>query len=213
MAKPKQVKNAIEAPALEEAFELLDRLPVPMFFKSRDGRYLGVNRAWEELFGLKRAAFLGKQVRDLYPRNPEIAEKHAIKDRELWENPGAQSYEIPIITPDGSRRDTIYYKAIFPGGLVGAIFDVTARKATEAALRESEERWRATIDSANEGMLVYDRSLAIVAANRAAERIIGLPTAELVGKPGFTSLLPCIREDGAPLGPDDRPTRITVRSG
>ncbi len=339
MAKPKQAKSPIETPALEEAFELLERLPVPMFFKARDGRYLGVNRAWEELFGLKRASFLGKQVRDLYPRNPEIAEKHAIKDRELWENPGAQSYEIPIVTPDGRRRETIYCKATFPAtgepeGLVGAIFDVTARyqaeerlragfehlgemialtdendrivvanrlfrefnarvakyvepgrrydehlragialglfpgavgraeewiaermaqrrnpsgpierqrqdgrwllvddqrlpdggtvsygieitgrKRFEEALRESEERFRAVVDSANEGILVYDRSLVIVTANRAAERIIGVPVAQLVGKSGFSSLLPCIRGDGAPLGPDDRPTRITVRTG
>jgi PAS domain S-box-containing protein len=152
-------------------------------------------------------------VRDLYPQNPEIAEKHALKDRELWERPGSQSYEIPIVTPDGRRRDTIYYKATFPGGLVGAIFDVTARKAAEAALRESEERFRTVVDSANEGMLVYDRSLTVLAANRAAERILGVPLAQLIGKAGFTSLLPCIREDGTPLGQDDRPTRITVRTG
>ncbi len=339
MAKPKQVKNTIETPSTDEAFELLDALPVPMFFKARDGRYLGVNRAWEELFGIKRASFLGKQVRDLYPGNPEIAEKHALKDRELWESGGAQSYEIPIVTPDGRQRQTIYYKSTFPAGgapqgLVGAIFDITARyeaeerlsagfehlgemialtdendrivvanrrfrefnakvakyvepgrrydehlragialglfpgaigraeewiaermaqrrsptgpverqrqdgrwlvvddqrlpdggavtfgmeitdrKRGEQSLRESEERFRAVVDSANEGMLVYDRSLVIVTANRAAERIIGVPVAELIGKPGFTSLLPCIREDGAPLGPDDRPTRMTVRTG
>jgi len=213
MEKLKQVKTTTEKTALEAAFELLERLPVPMFFKSRDGRYLGVNKAWEELFGLKRATFLGKLVRDLYPRNPQIAEKHALKDRELWENPGSQSYEIPIVTPDGRRRDTIYYKATFLGGLVGAILDVTAQKAAEAALRDSEERWRATIDSAAEGMLIYDRSLIILAANRAAGRILRLPVSELIGKPGFTSLLPCIGEDGTPLGQDERPTRMSVRSG
>jgi PAS domain S-box-containing protein len=100
---------------MENPFELLEQLPVPMFFKARDGRYLGVNKAWEELFGVKRAAFLGKQVADLYPQNPEIARLHAMKDRELWDNPGSQSYEIPIVTPDGRRRDTVYYKATFPG--------------------------------------------------------------------------------------------------
>jgi len=204
MGKEKQVKNT---------FELLERLPVPMYFKARDGRYLGVNQAWEELFGLKRESFLGKRVRELYPQNPEIAEQHALKDRELWQNPGSQSYEIPIVTPDGRRRETVYYKATFPEGLVGAIFDVTARKAAEAALRDSEERWRATIDSASEGMLIYDRSLALVSVNRAAERILRLPASELIGKPGFTSLLPCIREDGTPIGQDDRPTRETVRTG
>src|SRR5688572_6484145 len=93
----------------------------------------------------------------------------------------------------------------------------TAERAalTEAldALRESEARFRAVIDSANEGILVYDSALKVTAGNSAAERIIGLPLAEMVGKPGFTSLLPCVREDGTPLAPEDRPTRITVRSG
>ncbi|HKU45523.1 MAG TPA: PAS domain S-box protein [Burkholderiales bacterium] len=213
MGKLGQVKTTKDDPALEAALELLEQLPVPMFVKARDGRYLGVNKAWEALFGLKRTAFLGKQVRDLYPQNPEIAEKHAIKDRELWESGGAQSYEIPIITPDGRRRDTVYYKSVFAGGLVGAILDVTQRNTAERLLRESEERWRATIDSANEGMLVYDRHYKVVAANRAAERIIGLKISELIGKDGFTSLLPCVNEHGAPLTEAERPTRITVRTG
>src|ERR1044071_2326606 len=93
----------------------------------------------------------------------------------------------------------------------------TAERAalTEAleALRESEARFRAVIDSANEGILVYDAALKVTAGNAAAERIIGLPLAEMLGKPGFTSLLPCVREDGTPLAPEDRPTRITVRTG
>jgi PAS domain S-box-containing protein len=81
------------------------------------------------------------------------------------------------------------------------------------ALRESEARFRAVIDSANEGILVYDSSLVVTAGNAAAARIIGLPLDEMIGKPGFTSLLPCVREDGSPLAPEDRPTRVTVRSG
>jgi len=93
----------------------------------------------------------------------------------------------------------------------------TAERAalTEAldALRESEARFRAVIDSANEGILVYDSALTVVAGNAAAERIIGLPLAEMVGKPGFTSLFPCVHEDGTPLAPEDRPTRVTVRRG
>ena len=62
-------------------------------------------------------------------------------------------------------------------------------------------------------MLIYDRSLNIIAGNRAAERIVGLPLAQLIGKPGFTSLLPCVRADGTPLPEAERPTRATVRSG
>ncbi len=89
----------------------------------------------------------------------------------------------------------------------------TLRPAQDALLRESEERFRAIVNSANEGIVVYDRDLKVSAGNLAAERIIGLPLADLIGKPGFTSLLPCVREDGTPLPPEERPTRLTLRSG
>src|SRR6185503_13152162 len=90
MRKLKPVKTASEPAAPEDTFELLERLPVPMYVKSRDGRYLGVNKAWEELFGVTRESFVGKQVRDLYPQNPEIAELHAARDSELWHRAGAR---------------------------------------------------------------------------------------------------------------------------
>ena len=87
------------------------------------------------------------------------------------------------------------------------------RPSGDALLRESEERFRAIVNSANEGILVYDRDLMVSAGNLAAERIIGLPLADLIGKAGFTSLLPCVRSDGKPLPPEERPTRVTLRTG
>src|SRR3989442_15826502 len=91
--------------------------------------------------------------------------------------------------------------------------DITARKQAEAALRESEERFRSVVDSANDGILVYDKQLNVVAGNLAAERILGLPLADIIGAAGFTSLLPCVHADGSPILPDERPTRLTVKSG
>jgi PAS domain S-box-containing protein len=207
------------ATPLDAAFKLVDSLPVPVYFKSRDGRYLGVNRAWEEFFGIQGDAFIGKAVADLYPDDPAIAEQHAAMDRELYARPGRQSYEITVRARDGQMRDTIYYKATYTdsageiAGLIGTIVDITARTRAEDALRGNEERWRSIFNSANEGMLVYDRELNIVAGNQAAERIIGLPLAEIIGAAGFTSLLPCVHADGTPIRPEDRATRVTARSG
>jgi PAS domain S-box-containing protein len=219
-AKPLQRARREEtATPLDAAFKLVDSLPVPVFFKSRDGRYLGVNRAWEEFFGVQGNAFIGKQVADLYPSDPAIAERHAAMDRKLYEQPGRQSYEITVRARDGKLHDTIYYKATYSdahgevAGLIGAIIDITARTRAESALRENEERWRTIFNSANEGMLVYDRTLNIVAGNQSAERIIGLPLSEIIGAAGFTSLLPCVQADGAPIKPDERPTRVMVRTG
>ena len=116
---------------------LIETLPNPVFFKGTDGRYLGVNKAWEAFLGTPRAAMIGKTVHDLYPRHPDVAKRLHAMDEALWKNPGTQTYETTITLPDGTHRDTIYYKATFVGpdggvaGLIGTIIDITERKQAE----------------------------------------------------------------------------------
>jgi PAS domain S-box-containing protein len=131
-------KGSDELPAqMQLAQELIEALPVPVFFKARDGRYLGVNRAWEEFFGITREQFLGKTVHELYPQSPGVAEKHFAMDLELWNHPGSQRYETPVTVHGGRVRHTIYCKATFTGangevaGLIGTILDITERKQAE----------------------------------------------------------------------------------
>ncbi|HET7198356.1 MAG TPA: PAS domain S-box protein, partial [Burkholderiales bacterium] len=166
-------------------------LPVPVFFKSRDGRYLGVNRAWEQFFGLPGSEFVGKKVGELYPQDPAIGERHARMDDELYARGGGQSYEIPIRTRSGELRDAIYYKSTWSGadggaaaGLVGAIVDITDRKRAEAALRESEERYRRTFELAGSGVAHIGLDRRFVRVNRRLCEILGYAEAELLGLTG-----------------------------
>jgi PAS domain S-box-containing protein len=170
------------------AQELIDILPVPVYLKARDGRYLGVNRAWEEFFGVERTAFLGKLVADLYPSSPWVAAEHLAMDEELWKTPGSQSYEIKITTRTGGARSTIYHKATFLGadgqvaGLMGTIIDVTGRKKAKRALRESEERFRQTFELAASGIGHIDLEGRFIKANRALCLILGYTAEELTGR-------------------------------
>lgn len=117
--------------------ELIESLPNPIFFKATDGRYLGVNKAWETFFGIPRSEFVGKTVYDLYPNNRDVADRLHEKDQILWENPGKQEYETVITTRGGTQHNAVYYKATYChsdgsiAGLIGTIIDITDRKQAE----------------------------------------------------------------------------------
>jgi diguanylate cyclase (GGDEF)-like protein/PAS domain S-box-containing protein len=125
----------VEAQRLTQA--MIEALPNPIFFKGTDGRYRGVNKGWEKFFGIGREAFIGKTVYDLYPNDPQVAERMDALDKALWERPGSQTYEAVIPTAEGARRDVVYYKATYARsdgaivGLIGTIIDITERKQAE----------------------------------------------------------------------------------
>src|SRR5258706_14381365 len=142
------------------AQELIEALPVPVYFKGRDGRYLGVNRALEDLFCVSRAEIIGGDVRRLYAASPRVGLRHRAMDEELWKNPGKQSYEIELVMRDGRVRHTIYYKATFTRadgevvGMIGTIIDITESKQAERreAIEHAITRFLGSSDSLGEAI-------------------------------------------------------------
>jgi diguanylate cyclase (GGDEF)-like protein/PAS domain S-box-containing protein len=196
-------------------FELAD---VGVAHIGLDRRFQRVNRRFCEILGYPEAELIGKTGREIsHPDDMDAMNTH--RPRLYAGDIESVRGEKRYLRKDSSVVWVAYRLALQrdaagkPQYEIAVYDDISSRKAAEDALRESEARFRQVVDSANEGILVYDRALNIYAANAAATKIVGVPLDELIGKPGFTSLFPCVREDGSPLDPQDRPTRVTTRTG
>jgi diguanylate cyclase (GGDEF)-like protein/PAS domain S-box-containing protein len=117
---------------------LIDTIPCPIFYKDKNGTYLGCNTAFEEYMNTPRKEIIGKSDYDFVPK--EVADKYCRADLDLLQKKGIQTYEASIQYPDGTRHEVICNKAVFPnpegdpGGLVGSILDITDRKKIEEQL-------------------------------------------------------------------------------
>lgn len=65
---------------------------------------------------------------------------------------------------------------------VGTHTDITARKHAEDALRDSEEKIRAVVETMVDGIITIDEAGIIESVNPAVERIFGFPRDELIGR-------------------------------
>jgi PAS domain S-box-containing protein len=66
-------------------------------------------------------------------------------------------------------------------GYIGSCIDVTESRRGTEALRESEERMRAILNTVSDSIITADRSGTIVSANASTERIFGHPQQRLAG--------------------------------
>jgi len=118
---------------------ILDLIPVPIFAKDIQGRYLTCNAAFEGFIGITRQQMIGKGVYDLWPQ-PQ-ADVYYAKDKELFENPGLQKYESSVIASSDRENTVQFHKVTFldangqVAGLLGVIFDRTQEKNLENELK------------------------------------------------------------------------------
>jgi PAS domain S-box-containing protein len=123
--------------------ELLDAIPVAIYYKDARGRFVGMNRALEWLFDIDRHTAVGRTSAEVF--SDGYADVHIERDREVLTRATRQSYEMEMPLPDGTPRTLYYSKASMTDatgsvtGMIGVIFDTTERKSLERRLGEAKD--------------------------------------------------------------------------
>jgi len=172
-----------------EAFldTLLDTVPIPIFYKDLEGRYLGLNRAFEKAFSAPKEQLIGKTAFDMNP--PDLAELYRRQDAALLEQGGIQQFESLVTNLRGQLLHVVFNQAVFadqdgrPCGMIGAIVDVTERKLAEQRLRHSEQQFRTLAENLPDVIVRYDRDCRRVYVNPAFTLKTGIPAEAAIVSP------------------------------
>lgn len=204
----------------ELTWQVLERLRAEAIADERDERLQSIvnhideivwsaNPDTSEQYFLSPAAesVYGRPLADFYA-NPKLwAEVIHPDDRGVGElafqalaERGHYEVEYRIVRPDGEIRwllDRGHYVRDDKGELLrldGVAADITARKASQAALLTNEARFAGIINSAMDAIISVDNQQHIVLFNHAAEQMFGYTAAEMIGQ-SLERLLPASAHD------------------
>ncbi len=119
---------------------IFDNSPAVIHVQDLDGRFVLVNRRFEEVVGLQSREILGKTSFDLFPQN---ASSYEASDRQVIET-GSVSETEELFTTDLGHRVFLTTKSLLsnesgkPYALFGISTEITDRKKAESDLREMQ---------------------------------------------------------------------------
>ncbi|MBD3268085.1 PAS domain S-box protein, partial [bacterium] len=137
-------KAQVEMRAYRDQLEaVLTSVPIPVFVKDREGRYLLCNPAFESFFQVNGEEYKGKTVFEAWPTRD--AQLYHQKDMEVMHQDTVQTYEYELEVKWGEKKSVIFTKACFHDaegkviGLVGTLTDITGIKRTKEKIRKLNE--------------------------------------------------------------------------
>jgi len=226
------------AKALEESRAMLsvilDTIPIRVFWKDRESKYLGCNLLFAKDAGLGSPLdIVGRNDSELVWN--EQAESYRRADREVLQSGRAKmNFEEVQIHANSERRwhRTSKVPLLDPKGtligVMGCYEDITeerkadeALRKSEAALRESESRFRALAESTSAVIMIF-RGESMLYINPAGQQLIGFSLQKIesmkfweIIHPEFRDLVRergLARQRGQPV-PDRYEVKVITASG
>jgi len=171
---------------LDQLRQIIDLVPSYIFAKDIDGKFLLVNKALAEIFGIDPEEIKGKTDKD-YGASEEHVEGYRSADIAVIERGiPMQIPEEQVLRKDGTLGwfQTVKIPYRHPGwdkpAILGVATEITERKKIEDELRKSEKRFRQLFESHTAVKLIIDPETgAIFDANNAAAEYYGIPVSRL----------------------------------
>jgi diguanylate cyclase (GGDEF)-like protein/PAS domain S-box-containing protein len=180
----------------EERFAAIFRAsPVAIIIRSLvDGRFRDVNDSFLEMTGYTREEVVGRTPSEvgLWAGSPEDDPMHVAEL--VRTHGGVRNHDGALRTKAGELRHVLLsLERIDLEGeacLLGFGYDVTDREAAEAALRTSEERFRALVQNATDVITILDDAGMVCYESPAVQRVLGYAPEELIGTDPFALIHP-----------------------
>ncbi len=194
---------------------VIDALPDCIYTKDAEGRFLISNLASVRLLGAQTEAELhGRSVLDLCPA--EFARPFVEDDEQVIRTGQAlHDREEPFLRSDGEKRTFLTAKLPLRNaagdilGLAGISRDITENKRAEAALRESEHRYRQLIHALPGAVYTCDAEGRVTLYNEAAAALWGRRPE--IGKDLWCGSWRVYSQDGSPLPREECPMALAIR--
>ena len=178
-----QLKSTQEALKKSETHyrSLFDNLPIGLYRTTPAGVVLDANPMLVRMFGYPdKEALLSRRAEELYV---------SVEEREVFKRTAGRYYECQMRRYDGTMLWVENQSTVFRDGTgevqyyEGSIKDITERKRSEEALRNSEARFRTAFENASVGMTLVDLQGVYLEVNRALAKMIGYRRADMIGRP------------------------------
>lgn len=141
--------------------------------------FLEANGAAAKMTGRAREALVGRRLRDAVPAAYELGQVQRAID--VVTSGAPVDAEIPVQRPTG--RAWLHVRILkVDDGFAATVTEVTTRKEAEMALREREDELAALSDASAEALVVHRDDGTILATNRTAREMFGMPADGGVGR-------------------------------
>lgn len=167
---------------------------------------LYMNSAAERVYGRPVQEFFDNPELWMEVIHPDDVERVRSLRKQVRED-GSADMEFRIVRPDGEVRWVVNRVTLVrdaegnPSHVAGILTDIHARKEAEAALRESESRYRAVVEHASEAITIHGPGGRFVEVNASACAITGYSADELLRMNGI-DLVPEEDRGGPPVALD-----------